>query len=71
MGVKSGSIACFLMHHLANYSQQQYNFPVLTAYDEFLVPEEHYTMVKEFMLTTSAACEVCDYYSLMNQIKNL
>ena len=59
------------MHHLANYFQQQYNFPALTVYDEFIVPEEHYPMVKEFMFTTSTACEVCDHYSYLNQIKNL
>jgi len=59
------------MHHLANYFQQQYNFPVLTVYDEFIVLEEHYPMVKEFMFTTSIACDVCDYCSLMDQIRNL
>jgi hypothetical protein len=59
------------MHHLACSFQEHYNFPVLTVYDEFIVPEEHYPMVKEFMFTTSIACEVCDHYSLMNQIKNL
>jgi len=59
------------MHHLANYWQQTHGFPVLTVYDEFIVPEEHYPMIKEFMFNTSTACEVCDYYSLMDQIKNL
>jgi hypothetical protein len=28
-------------------------------------------MIKEFMFTTSTDYEVCDHYSLMDQIKNL
>jgi hypothetical protein len=74
-GVLGGGIIMWheanVMHHLACYFQQQYNFPVLTVYDEFIVPEDEQPMVKEFMFPTSTACEVCDHYSLMDQIKNL
>ena len=42
-----------------------------TVYDEFIVPEDEQPLVKEQMFNTSTACEVCDYYSLMDQIKNL
>jgi hypothetical protein len=59
------------MHHLANYFQTHYDFPVLTVYDEFIVPEDEQPMVKEEMFTTSTACEACDHFSLMNQIKKL
>ena len=60
-----------LIHHLAVYFQDCYGFPVLTVYDEFIVPEEEQPMIKEFMFTTSTECEICDHYSLMDQIKNL
>jgi hypothetical protein len=56
--------------HLALYFMKIYEFPVLTIYDEFLVEEEHHDMVNEFMYST-IACELCQKYSLMNQIKYL
>ena len=59
------------MHHLAVYWQQTHGFPVLTVYDEFIVWEDEQPLVKEQMFTTSTACEVCDHFSLMDQIKNL
>ena len=74
-GVLGGGIIMWheanLMHHLAVYWQQTHGFPVLTVYDEFIVPEDEQPLVKEQMFNTSTACEVCDYYSLMDQIKNL
>ena len=60
-----------VMHHLADYWQRTFDLPVLTVYDEFIVPEELHEMIKEQMFTTSTDYEVCDHYSLMSQIKNL
>ena len=46
------------------------NQPIRTINkDEFLVLQKHYSMAKEFMLTTSIACEVCNNFSLMEKIK--
>ena len=59
-----------IMHHLADYFQRTYDFPVLTVYDELIVPEEEYLMIKDFMFSTGT-CELCDAMSLMSQIKNL
>ena len=74
-GVLGGGIIMWheanVMHHLSEYWQRVFGLPVLTVYDEFIVPEELHGIVKEQMFTTSTDCEVCDHYSLMNQIKNL
>ncbi|MFL2698009.1 MAG: hypothetical protein ACJ0F4_02265 [Gammaproteobacteria bacterium] len=59
-----------VMHHLADYFQQSYDFPVLTVFDEMIVPEEHQPMVKDFMFSTTH-CEVCEKHNLMSQIKGL
>jgi len=56
--------------HLALYFMKIYKFPVLTIHDEFLVEEEYLDMVNEFMYST-IACELCQKYSLMDQIKHL
>jgi hypothetical protein len=58
------------IHHIAMSFIEQHDFIVLTVFDELIVPEEHYPMVKEFMYTM-AGCEICKKYSLMSQIKNL
>ena len=60
-----------LQEILAGYWQRVFDLPVLTVFDEFIVPEELHGIVKEQTFTTSTDCEVCDHYSLMNQIKNL
>ena len=74
-GVLGGGIIMWheanVMYHLAVHWQQTHGFSVLTVYDEFIVPEDEQPLVKEQMFNTSTACEVCDYYSLMDQIKNL
>jgi len=59
-----------LMHHLAVYFQQAYNFPVLTVYDELITWEEEQPMIKDFMFSTTDD-ELCSKLSLMKQIKNL
>ena len=59
-----------MIHHLAMSFIENYDFAVLTVFDELIVTEEHYPMVKEFMYTM-AGCETCKKYSLMSQIKNL
>ena len=59
-----------MIHHLAMSFIENYDFAVLTVYDELIVPEEHYPMVKDFIYTM-AGCEICKKYSLMSQIKNL
>ena len=58
------------IHHIAMSFIEQHDFIVLTVFDELIVPEEHYPMVKDFMYTM-AGCEICKKHSLMNQIKNL
>ena len=74
-GVLGGGIIMWheanVMYHLAVHWQQTHGFPVLTVYDEFIVPEDEQPLVKEQMFTTRTAFEACDYYSLMDQIKNL
>lgn len=58
------------MHHIALYFMEHYDFPVLTVYDELIVPEEEHAVAKEFMFT-SGYCEVCSRYSLSDQIKQI
>ena len=59
-----------IMHHLADYFQRIYDFPVLTVYDELLTWEEHQPMVKEFMFSTGH-CELCEKNNLMSQIPHM
>ena len=58
------------MHHLAFSFIGQYNFPVLTVFDELIVPEEEAPMVKEFMYTMSPN-EYDDSHSWMRVIPHL
>jgi len=59
-----------IMHHLADYFQRIYDFPVLTVYDELICPEEHQPMVKDFMFSTGH-CELCEKNNLMSQIPHM
>jgi|TARA_R110002012_G_scaffold317263_1_gene533231 hypothetical protein len=59
-----------LMHHLAMQFINEYDFTVLTVYDELIVEEQHQPMVKDFMFS-SGSCDLCDSLDLMSQIKNL
>ena len=58
------------MHHLAMQFINEYDFTVLTVYDELIVEEQHQPMVKDFMFS-SGSCDLCDSLDLMSQIKNL
>ena len=59
-----------MIHHLAVAFAEQHNIAAITVYDELIVEEEYQPMVQDFMYSTGY-CEICDKYSLMNQIKNL
>ena len=59
-----------LIHHLAWEFCSIHDIPCISVYDELITEEEHTPMVKEFMYS-GGYCEVCNKYSLMNQIKGL
>ena len=59
-----------MIHHLAMSFIKQFDFPVITVYDELIVWQEEQPMVQDFMFSTRF-CSVCRKHSLMNQIKNL
>ena len=59
-----------MIHHLAMSFIKQYDFPVITVYDELIVWQEEQPMVQDFMFSTRF-CSICRKHSLMNQIKNL
>jgi len=59
-----------LMHQMAYQFQKGYDFVCLTVYDELIVPEEHVSMVKDFMFS-SGHHDIYSQVSLMSQIKNM
>ena len=58
-----------LVHEIQHYGCINWDVPILTVYDEFIVPADDWAGMVEEQMFSTMDCEVCTEYSILNMVK--